>query len=168
MSKNQMSEYLGNGSRQKDQLEDLPDEVTRELRKHLALYLTNPAAAHLWDPIIIGVPGGPVKTLLLTHTGRKSGRQLHSVLQYFTLNGVNAVVASRGGTVDHPLWYLNLVANPDCDVRIGTFASRAKARTIDGEARAKWWDLITSEQPEQIKYQSRTSRIIPVVALDLV
>jgi hypothetical protein len=31
----------------------------------------------------------------------------------------------------------------------------------------RWWPRITQEQPEQLKYQARTSRVIPVVVFDL-
>jgi deazaflavin-dependent oxidoreductase (nitroreductase family) len=151
----------------KNELEGLPDEVMRELNAHRDLYVKDPEAAHIWDPIVIGVEGGPVRNLLLTYTGRKSGRKLQTVLQYYTYFGKYAIVASRGGTVDHPFWYKNLVENPECKIQVASFASTATARTLEGDERANWWPLITKEQPEQIKYQTRTTRIIPVVVLDL-
>jgi deazaflavin-dependent oxidoreductase (nitroreductase family) len=151
----------------KDELEGLPDQVMRELNAHRDLYRTDPEKAHIWDPIVIGVEGGPCRNLLLTYTGRKSGRKLQTVLQYYTYFGLHAIVASRGGTVDHPFWYKNLVEKPDCEIQIASFRSPATARTLEGAERAKWWPLITKEQPEQKKYEARTSRIIPVVVLDL-
>ncbi len=150
-----------------DELEGLPDSVMRELAAHRAQYLSDPEKAHLWDPIVIGVPGGPVKNLLLTYTGRRSGRRLQTVLQYYHYFGQYAVVGSRGGTVDHPFWYKSLVANPSCEVQIAKLVVSAKARTLEGDERAKWWPLITQEQPEQRKYEARTSRVIPVVVFDL-
>ncbi|MBL6750518.1 MAG: nitroreductase family deazaflavin-dependent oxidoreductase [Nevskia sp.] len=166
MANDKTSAFWSRGQQSRDQLEALPDQVKRELQAHLELYLKDPEKAHLWDPIVIGVPGGPVKNLLLTYQGRKSGKTLHTVLQYFKSGEQVAVVASRGGTVDHPLWYLNLLEQPQCEVRIGKFSSAATARTAEGEERARWWSLITREQPEQLKYQSRTTRVIPVVILD--
>ncbi|MGC1783348.1 MAG: nitroreductase/quinone reductase family protein [Acidobacteriaceae bacterium] len=147
-------------------LEKLPDEVQRELQAHLDQYLRDPEKAHLWDPVIIGVPGGPVKTLLLTCVGRKSGRTLHTVLQYYKLDGKIAIVASRGGTTDHPSWYQNLLAQPRCTVQIAKASSPATPRTVHGEERARWWASITKEQPIQLIYQARTERVIPVVVLD--
>jgi deazaflavin-dependent oxidoreductase (nitroreductase family) len=158
---NAESDYLSSG-----QLDDLPDTVKRELNAHLAQYLKDPEGAHRWDPIVIGVPGGPVQTLLLTFIGRKSGKTLNTVLQYYQLGGQTAIVASKGGTVEHPSWYLNLLANPECTVQIGKYNAPARARTVEGEERARWWDSITKEQPVQLQYQARTSRIIPVVVLD--
>jgi len=147
-------------------LEKLPGEVQRELQAHLEQYLRDPEAAHLWDPVVIGVPGGPVKTLLLSCVGRTSGRELHTVLQYYKLDGKIAIVASRGGTIDHPSWYLNLLAHPRCTVQIAKARSPAMTRTVHGEARARWWTSITKEQPIQLTYQARTERTIPVVVLD--
>ena len=167
MSRNTMDDYLHNDANKKDALEALPEQVAQELQAHLELYQKDPVKAHMWDPIVIGVPGGPVKTLLLTHTGRKSGRTLQNVLQYFELNGQVAIVASRGGTVEHPFWYLNLVANPHCEIQIGESARKAVARTIEGDERAEWWEkVVVIDQPIQRQYQSRTSRIIPVVVFD--
>ena len=68
----------------KDELLGLPDEVKEQLAKHLAHYQVDPVAAHYWDPICIAVPGGPVKCLMLTYVGRKSGKQLQTVLQYYS------------------------------------------------------------------------------------
>jgi deazaflavin-dependent oxidoreductase (nitroreductase family) len=148
-------------------LDDLPERVKRELDAHLALYLKDPEAAHMWDPIVIGVPGGPVQTLLLTYTGRKSGKTLSTALQYYKLGKQTAIVASKGGTVEHPSWYLNLLTNPECMVQIGTLRAPARARTVEGEERARWWASISKEQPVQLQYQARTPRLIPIVVLDL-
>lgn len=151
----------------KDEFKALPDQVQAELEKHRQQYLTDPVNAHFWDPIAIGTPGGPVSCLLLHHTGRKSGRELNTALQYYRIKGDIIIVASRGGTEESPAWFLNLEANPKCRIQVGANGSEATARVIDGEARKEYWDIITKEQPAQAEYQTRTNRIIPVVALDL-
>jgi len=161
-----MDEYLNNGAAQRDELGTLPDQVQTSLAEHRDLYRRDPEAAHFWDPIVIGVEGGPVKTLLLTYTGRKTGRSLDTALQYFELDGALAIVASRGGTIDHPEWFKNLEHQPRCRVQVGRFGSAARARVADQEERARWWPLIVKEQPVQAVYASRTSREIPVVILD--
>lgn len=147
--------------------DDLPEDVRREIAAHHALYLRDPAAAHLWDPAVIGVPGGPVPCLLLFHRGRRSDRRLNSVLQYYRRNGEVAIVASKGGLPQHPAWYLNLVAEPRCEAWIGTHQSVATARTVNGEERSAWWTYVTREQPVQLEYQARAAREIPVLVLDL-
>lgn len=151
----------------KDAEADLPEAVRQTIAEHHAQYLSDPDAAHLWDPIVIGVPGGPVPCLLLWHTGRRSGRRLNSVLQYYRRGDEIAIVASKGGTAHHPAWYHNLVAEPHCEVWIGSFKTTAVARTMDAAERARWWPEITAEQPQQLEYEQRTNREIPVVMLEL-
>lgn len=166
MSSGKMDEVRATGF-DVDEFKVLPEKVQEELEKHRQLYLTDPEAAHYWDPIAIGTPGGPVKTLLLHHAGRKTGRALNTALQYYEMDGQIAIVASRGGTEEHPAWYLNLLANQDCHVQIGAQSFTARARTVSDAERSKWWPFITSEQPAQTEYQSRTSRVIPVVVLEM-
>jgi deazaflavin-dependent oxidoreductase (nitroreductase family) len=146
---------------------DLPETVRREIDAHHRQYFDDPEAAHMWDPIVIGVPGGPVPCLLLHHVGRKSGRKLHSILQYYRDGDAIVIVGSKGGMPQHPVWYLNLLAQAACEVQIGKFSSTAIARTLQGAERARWWQRIIDEQPVQIDYQARTAREIPVVLLEL-
>ena len=150
----------------RDALDELPDEVKGGNDAHTQLYRTDPEAAHYWDPIVVGVPGGPVATLLLTYTGRKSGKSLSTALQYYRFEGKVAVVGSRGGTIDHPMWYLNLLADPNCHVQIVRDGFDAVARTATGDERRRWWQHVVETQPIQAEYQGRTSREIPVVILD--
>lgn len=151
----------------KDEFKALPDQVQSELEKHRQQYLTDPAAAHLWDPIAIGTPGGPVTCLLLHHKGRKSGEWRNTALQYYRFNGDILIVASRGGTEQPPVWLLNLEAHPQCRIQVGANGSDSVARVVTGAARVPYWDFITREQPAQAEYQTRCNREIAVVALDL-
>lgn len=146
---------------------DLPDAVRREIAAHHALYARDPEAAHLWDPLVIGVPGGAVPCLLLHHHGRKSGQRRNSILQYYRHGDDVVIVASKGGLPQHPVWYLNLLAEPACEVQIGAFRSPATARTMRGDERALWWQRVSAEQPIQLEYQQRTTREIPLIMLDM-
>lgn len=152
---------------EKDEFKALPDLVKAELEKHRLEYLEDPEAAHMWDPIAIGTPGGPVATLLLHHLGRKSGEWRNTVLQYYRIKGKIIIVASRGGTENHPVWYLNLQDHPGCRIQVGKHYTEATARTITDPERQEYWDIITKEQPAQAEYQTRCERQIPVVALEL-
>lgn len=160
------AKYKGDVAMEVNEMKALPDEVARELAAHRELYKRDPKTAHYWDPVVIGVPGGPVKCLLLTFTGRKSGNELQTVLQYFEKDGQIAVVASRGGTEDHPVWYLNLLADPKSHTQVGERGYESIARTIEPAERDAWLDVIYEEQPIQKLYQSRTSRLIPIVVLE--
>ena len=144
----------------------LPGAVEQKIAEHIQLYLKDPEAAHVWDPGVIGVPGGPVRTLLLTTLGRKTGAPRHVALQYFRPDGLYVVVASRGGMPSHPAWYLNLLEAPECEIQVAGLHAKAVARTTEGEERRRLWDIVSSEQPAYRRYQTRTTREIPVVVLD--
>ena len=104
-------------------------------------------------------------TLLLTTTGRKSGKQYTTPLIY-TLDGGNPViVASQGGTPDNPDWYLNLVANPHVDVQIKGEKFHAHPHTVEGEERDRLWKQMAAVWPDYDEYQKKTDREIPVVVL---
>jgi deazaflavin-dependent oxidoreductase (nitroreductase family) len=145
----------------------LPNAVERKIAEHIQLYLQDPEAAHVWDPGVIGVRGGPVRTLLLRTVGRKSGAPRHVALQYFRPGGLYVVVASRGGTPEHPAWYLNLLDGPECEIQVAGFHAKAVARTAHGDERKALWEAVSGEQPAYRHYQTKTSREIPVVVLDL-
>lgn len=105
-------------------------------------------------------------TLILTTVGRKSG-QLRDNPMICAADGDNfVVVASQGGAPTHPMWYLNLVAEPNVTVQVQADVFEATARTVEGEERDRLWKLVTKEWPNFDVYQSRTDRVIPVVVLE--
>jgi deazaflavin-dependent oxidoreductase (nitroreductase family) len=75
-------------------------------------------------------------------------------------------VASDGGAVRHPRWYLNLRAGPDADVLFGRRRMHMRARTAGEDERAALWPQITAISPSYARYQQRTARTIPVVVLE--
>src|SRR5690606_18986555 len=99
-----------------DRMKRLPAEVEKHLAAHVALYRSDPERAHMWDSSVIGVPG-PVRALLLRTKGRKSGDDRYVTLQYFRPHGLYVVVGSKGGVAEHPAWFLNLQADPHCDIQ---------------------------------------------------
>jgi deazaflavin-dependent oxidoreductase (nitroreductase family) len=76
------------------------------------------------------------------------------------------VIASKGGAPKHPSWYLNILANPDVEVQVGTAKLNARARTATGEERARLWEKSLEFWPPYADYQRKTEREIPVVVLD--
>jgi deazaflavin-dependent oxidoreductase (nitroreductase family) len=105
--------------------------------------------------------------LLLTTTGRKSGRPRTSPLLYMPAgdNGY-MVIASKGGAPQHPLWYLNLQANPSAEVTIGRRTRHVRARDAQGEERERLWRSLADVYPGYDRYAQKTSREIPVVVLE--
>ena len=144
---------------------DIPANIVDIIGGHIRLYLEDPEKAHMWDSSPIGVPG-PVPTLLLTTTGRKSGKPRHVVLLYVEDDGRYVVIGSKGGNPEDPIWFLNLQEDPDCEIRVSTYRTRARARVLAGEERERQWQKVTARHPVYLKYQARTERQIPLVLLE--
>jgi len=107
--------------------------------------------------------GAPV--CLVTTTGRKSGAERTVALIYLA-DGANVViVASKGGMAKHPIWYLNLVANPRCTVEIGRDRRTMVARTASAAEKQSLWPRLVAIYRDYDDYQARTERDIPVVIL---
>lgn len=132
--------------------------------EHRVQYLQDGEKGHLWDSTVVGGPG-PVPTLLLTTTGRKSGEKRIMPLIYAHTEQGYVVVASKGGAPQHPDWYLNLTAKPEVEVQVANRKFKATAETTRGEQRQALWDLMLPIWPPYAEYQLKTDRQIPVVLL---
>ena len=136
------------------------------IQKHIELYRSDPEKAHMWDSTPGGGPG-VLPTLLLTTTGRKTGKPRDLPLIYGESDGSYVVVASKGGTPIHPIWFLNLGANPECELQVGRKHVRARARVAEGPERERLWKKMAEVYPPYDEYQERAgARTIPVVVLE--
>ena len=104
--------------------------------------------------------------LLLTTTGRKSGRPRTQPLTYARTAAGYAVIASKGGAAEHPLWYLNLRANPLAEVTVRRETQKVRAREAEGEERERLWRQLADVFSGYDKYAQKTSRRIPVIVLE--
>ena len=114
----------------------------------------------------VGGRMGGMPILLLTTTGRRSGKTRTNPLLYLSDGDAIVVVASNGGNAQMPFWWLNLTANPDATVELGGARSRVRARKAAPEERARLWPLFTARFAGYAKYEARTTREIPVVILE--
>ena len=136
------------------------------IAEHIKLYQTDPEKAHHWDSSHVGGPG-VLPTLLLTTTGRKSSKPRPLPLIYGEAGKSYVVIASKGGMPEHPVWFRNLEANPNCDLMVGAKKVKARARVAEGEERERLWKQLVAIYPPYADYQkSATTRVIPVVVLD--
>src|ERR1700721_1351569 len=103
---------------------------------------------------------------LLTTTGRKTGEPRVSPLLYLREGNRVILVASRGGSDKHPLWYLNLKANPKVSVQIKDEVLQLQARDATEEEREAYWPKLDAMYPSFGDYRSWTDRVIPVVICD--
>ena len=108
--------------------------------------------------------GMPV--LLLTTTGRKSGKSRVTPLFYIRDGGAFVVVASNGGSDYVPAWWLNLESAPDAEIEIGRTRTRVTARKAAPGERSRLWGELTAQFPGYAQYEQRTTREIPVVILE--
>ena len=114
----------------------------------------------------VGGKIGNLPVLLLTSTGRKSGKSRTNPLLYAPVGDGYAVIASKGGAPRHPLWYLNLQANPGAKVRVGRETRQVRARDAEGDERERLWRSLADVFPGYDTYAEKTSRRIPVVVLE--
>jgi F420H(2)-dependent quinone reductase len=150
----------------KEEFDKLPAEVPKFIRDHVEQYLSDPDKAHMWDSTVGGGPG-PLPTLLLIARGAKTGRLLPLPLLYQEMAGKYVVIGSKGGAPKHPGWYINLKANPDCEIWVGSKRMRARAHTASGEERTQGWKKMAAMYPPYDDYQKRAgARQIPVVVLE--
>ncbi len=104
--------------------------------------------------------------LLLTTTGRRTGKETTTPLIYGTDGETPVVVASKGGAPEHPGWFRNLSKNPEVGVQIEGDRFRARARVAEGEERERLWELMNEIWPHYDEYATKTDREIPVVVLE--
>ena len=134
---------------------------------HIQLYSSDPEKAHLWDSSQAG-GSGLLPTLLLTTKGRQSGEERLAPLIYKKVDNAYVIIASKGGAPKHPAWYLNLVAQPDCEIKVGSASYKVKARQAAGAERTELWQQLAEIYPPYNDYQVRAGdRQIPVVVLDV-
>jgi proline iminopeptidase len=106
--------------------------------------------------------------LLLTTTGRTSGEKRTTPLIYVPDGPHYAIVASKGGAPDNPGWYKNLEKTPEVELQVKDEVFRARARTVQGEERARLWRKAAEVWPDYDEYAKSTTREIPVVVLERV
>ena len=101
--------------------------------------------------------------IIVTNQGRKTGATRKTPLMK-AVDGDNYIlVASRGGAPKHPVWYYNLKADPDVEIRDGTKVQSMRVReVVDSAERQRLWDIAVKAFPPYQEYQEKTDRIIPV------
>jgi deazaflavin-dependent oxidoreductase (nitroreductase family) len=136
------------------------DSPTGWVNKHIHDYVESDGEkGHKWR----GVP-----TLLLTTRGRKSGKLRRTALIYGQDGDRYLLVASNGGSPTHPLWYLNLVEDPNVELQVGAEKFAARARTANASEKPRLWKIMSKLFPQYDKYQEKAGRDIPLIILERV
>lgn len=101
--------------------------------------------------------------VIVTTRGNKSGKIRKTPLMRVEHDGQYLLVASKGGAPANPVWYYNLVADPDnIALQDGPDRFEVQVRELDGAERAQWWQRAVAAFPPYAEYQQKTDRTIPV------
>jgi len=115
----------------------------------------------------IGGTGFGMPVVILTTTGRKSGKERTTVLTSPVQDGDRVVlVASYGGDDRNPAWLLNLRANPDVELEMRGKKQPMTAHVASVDEKAELWPRVVSAYKGYAQYQTKTEREIPLVILD--
>lgn len=99
---------------------------------------------------------------VFTMRKRRNGHLRKVPLMRVEHDGRYALVASKGGAPQHPVWYYNLLEHPEIEVQDGPAPFDARVRELHGAERTEWWDRAVAAYPDYADYQKRTDREIPV------
>jgi len=103
--------------------------------------------------------------LLLSTTGRKSGKQRTTPLGYFEHDGGYVITASNAGLDRHPAWFFNLKSNPRVEIQVKDRKMQATAEQAKDELRSQLWEQLIEQAPGYADYAKSTTREIPMVIL---
>src|SRR4051812_5821388 len=112
---------------------------------------------------LVGIAGMP--SLILTVKGRRTGEPRDIALLYVPDGDDILLVGSNWGGPGHPVWTLNLMANPDATVNVRGRTRVVHARQLTGEERANIWPTLVRTWPAYDSYQSKTDRELRVFRL---
>lgn len=100
--------------------------------------------------------------IIVTHMGNKTGAIRKIALMRVEQGGSYVLIGSMGGAPTHPVWVYNLRANPEVEIRDATQVAPMVVREVQGDERARLWDLGVAAYPPYAEYQTKTDRVIPV------
>ena len=115
-----------------------------------------------------GVVGGQfagAPLLLLSTTGAKTGLPRVNPLAYLADGDRHIIIASYAGAPNNPPWYYNLLSNPEVSVELGSERFTANTEVLNEQERTELFTRMVEVMPVFSEYQSKTTRVIPVIAL---
>jgi len=109
---------------------------------------------------------------ILYSKGRKSGEWREACLVYGEVDGKVVLIASKAGCSTHPAWYLNLKANPECKMQVGTEVKPMVARETEGHEKEAYWQQMLNVYKGFNDYKKRadasSGRDVPLLVLESV
>jgi deazaflavin-dependent oxidoreductase (nitroreductase family) len=107
-----------------------------------------------------------VPIVVLTTTGARTGSERKTPIIRVEHQGTYLAVASTAGGPKHPAWYHNLIAQPRVRLQDANVRIELRARELSGPERTSWWARAVGIWPDYAVYQTRTDRVIPLLALE--
>jgi len=105
------------------------------------------------------------EVLLLDTVGRKSGKQRTNPVMFFQDGSAYVITASAGGGPANPGWYYNLQAHPQTTIQVMGQRIHVAASEADPVERERLWAKLVSQSPQFKRYETRTTRKIPMLIL---
>ena len=106
-------------------------------------------------------------TLLILHTkGRRSGKPQTVVLNHLQDGDRFVVFGTKGGAPTDPDWVANVLADPSPSIETGAETIPVRATEISGPERDELYARQVELRPVFGTYPGKTSRVIPVSALE--
>ena len=121
--------------------------------------------AYRWSRGLVGGKAAGLPVLLLTTTGRKSGKRRTRPLGYLEDGHNYVVIGSNAGQSRNPAWVLNLQSDPQATVQVKGARIPVVAVLVGREERRRIWAEVVSRAPIYDSYQNLTEREIPLVFL---
>jgi F420H(2)-dependent quinone reductase len=105
-----------------------------------------------------------IPIIVVTMRGNKTGNVRKIALMRVEHEGEYALVASVGGRPKNPVWYYNLIADPDnVTIQDGPEPFAVTVRELTGDERETWWQRAAAVFPTYEVYKDKTERVIPVL-----
>lgn len=101
--------------------------------------------------------------IIVTNRGRRTGAIRKTPLMRAVVGDKYILVASQGGAPKHPVWYYNLKADPNIEIRDKTDVFQMRVyEVVEPMERQRLWDIAVEAYPPFQEYQDKTRRMIPV------
>ena len=114
----------------------------------------------------IGRKMGTSVPILVTVTGRKSGKPITVPLGTLREGSDYIVIGSMGGSDHDPQWWLNMLARPDVTIQDGNKVLKGKVEWVaDPNERATLWKKVIAAMPNYANYEKKTKRVIPLARI---
>lgn len=150
--------------KRRDEVDAIPSKWVPFVRKVMKLY----TRLNVWvfkksnGRLMNKFPGG-APICLVGMTGRKSGNRREVMLIHLPYGEQKLLVASQGGLDFDPVWYKNIMANPEIDILADGIQRTYLAVQASADEKRSLWPHLLSIYPDFDEYQARTDRDIPVL-----